>query len=100
LQLVVALFLLGVSCAASSSAATGPDIDKLAGQPADIAPSAYQYRADRKPPGEVRLRLRHPKSAPIKSVTVNGKAWNDFDPGKEIVKLHGMKDTAIIDVNY
>ncbi|MCX6872309.1 MAG: hypothetical protein NTW21_00645 [Verrucomicrobia bacterium] len=54
----------------------------------------------RNPPGEVRLRLRHPKSAPIKSVTVNGKAWNDFDPGKEIVRLHGMKGTAIIDVNY
>ena len=54
----------------------------------------------RNPPGEVRLRLRHPASAPIKSVTVNGKQWNDFDPGKEIVKLHGMKDTAIIDVSY
>ena len=26
-----------------------PDLDKLTGQPVDIAPSAYQWRADRKP---------------------------------------------------
>jgi hypothetical protein len=29
--------------------AESPDLDKLVGQPADIASSAYQYRADRKP---------------------------------------------------
>ena len=32
-----------------SSVLARTDLDKLMGQPADIAPSAYQYRADRKP---------------------------------------------------
>src|SRR6185369_5987204 len=31
---------------------------------------------------EVRLRMRHPVSAPIKSVMVNGQDWKDFDPAK------------------
>ena len=44
----------------------------------------------RKPPHAVLLRLRHPKMTPIKSVTVNGLAWSDFDPVKEIVRLHGV----------
>jgi hypothetical protein len=37
------------------------------------------------------LRLRHPKSAPIQSVMVNGKDWKDFDRSKEVVKLHDPK---------
>ena len=34
--------------AAASAIAEQPDVEKLVGQPADIASSAYQYRADRK----------------------------------------------------
>jgi hypothetical protein len=49
---------------------------------------------------EVWLRLRHPKSTPMKSVTVNGKPWNDFDPAKEIVRLHDLKDRVSLKVNY
>lgn len=49
---------------------------------------------------EVWLRLRHPKSAPIKSVTVNGKNWKDFDPAKEVVKLHGQKDNVTVEIKY
>ena len=37
----------------------------------------------RNPPKSVLLRFRHPKASPIKSVTVNGKPWTDFDPVKE-----------------
>jgi hypothetical protein len=54
----------------------------------------------RNPPKEVRLRLRHPKSAPITSVTVNGKPWQDFDPAKEVVHLHGVADTVKAEVIY
>jgi hypothetical protein len=49
---------------------------------------------------EVLLRLRHPRSAPIKGVLVNGKAWKDFDPAKEVVKLHDLKDTVSVEVQY
>jgi hypothetical protein len=62
--------------------------------------SAMVKMPSRNPAKEVWLRLRHPKSAPIQSVTVNGKDWRDFDPAKEVVKLHGVKDTAIIEASY
>jgi hypothetical protein len=54
----------------------------------------------RTPAKEVWLRLRHPKSAPIKSVTVNGKDWKDFDSTKEVVKLHDLKGSVNIDIIY
>ena len=49
--------------------------------------------------GEVWLRLRHPKSAPIKSVKVNGREWRDFDPSREVVKLHGLTDIVTVEIN-
>ena len=49
MQLIVVLFFLHATNAVSSIAATAPELDQLVGQPADIAPSAYLYRADRKP---------------------------------------------------
>jgi hypothetical protein len=54
----------------------------------------------RNPPKEVLLRLRHPKAMPIKSITVDGKAWTNFDPAKEVVILHGVKDVAIVVASY
>jgi hypothetical protein len=49
---------------------------------------------------EVWLRLRHPRFVPIKSVTVNGKDWKDFDPAKEVVKLHDVAGTARVEIEY
>ncbi|MCY2988853.1 MAG: hypothetical protein NTY19_13440 [Planctomycetota bacterium] len=49
---------------------------------------------------EVWLRLRHPNSTPIQSVTVNGKDWKDFDTAKEVVKLHGVQDTVLVETSY
>lgn len=49
---------------------------------------------------EVWLRLRHPTSAPIRSVTVNGKAWRDFNPAKEVVRLYDLKDSVTVEVCY
>ena len=45
----------------------------------------------RNPPKSVLLRFRHPKALPIKSVSVNGSSWTDFDPGKEVISLHDFK---------
>jgi hypothetical protein len=42
---------------------------------------------DRARPRVLLLRLRHPQSRPIRSVTVNGGAWSDFDPQKEWVRI-------------
>ncbi|MEI7767483.1 MAG: alpha-L-fucosidase [Phycisphaerae bacterium] len=47
---------------------------------------------------EQSLRLRHPKSAPIKSVTVNGKDWKDFN--KECVILKGLTGTVAVTAKY
>lgn len=54
----------------------------------------------RKPAREVLLRIRHPKSYRIKVVTVNGKLWSDFDPTREIVKLHGLTGKVTIETGY
>jgi hypothetical protein len=54
----------------------------------------------RSPPKQVLLRLRHPKTAPIRRTTVNGKPWTDFDVAKEVIKLHGVAGTATVEVDY
>jgi hypothetical protein len=40
-------------------------------------------------PRNVYLRIRHPESKPIRSVTVNGKPYDQFDAEKEWVVLSG-----------
>jgi hypothetical protein len=54
----------------------------------------------RVPPREVWLRLRHPKSAPIKSATVNGKEWKDFNPAKETIALKSLTGTVTVTAKY
>ena len=54
----------------------------------------------RNPPKSVVLRLRHPKSAPIKSVEVNGKDWKSFNPELESVELKGLSGTATVKAQY
>jgi hypothetical protein len=49
--------------------------------------SAEVTMPDRSRPREVRLRLRHPDGKRIQSVTVNGRAWTDFDTAKEWVRI-------------
>jgi len=41
----------------------------------------------RKTPINLLLRLRHPEEKSIRSVTVNGEPWTDFDPRKEWVRI-------------
>ncbi|NQT53881.1 hypothetical protein HQ576_17630 [bacterium] len=54
----------------------------------------------RKPPAAVLLRLRHPKAAPIRSVTVNGKEWKDFDTSRELVRLSNVAAKVVVTVSY
>jgi hypothetical protein len=54
----------------------------------------------RKAPKEVVLRFRHPKSAPIKSVTVNGKPWTGFNADKETITLKGLTGRAVVTAQY
>ncbi|MFI5381568.1 MAG: hypothetical protein ACHRHE_19900 [Tepidisphaerales bacterium] len=54
----------------------------------------------RQPDATVLLRLRHPQALPIKSVRVNGNPWNDFDPAKETVRLHDVRDNVSIEAVY
>jgi len=54
----------------------------------------------RNPPKAVLLRLRHPKASPIKSVMVNGKPWQNFDPVKEVIRLEGLTGNVTVQANY
>ena len=54
----------------------------------------------RKPPREVRLRLRHPAAAPLKAATVNGRPWPHFDPAAEIIRLDGLTGTVTVEAAY
>jgi hypothetical protein len=54
----------------------------------------------RNPPKSVLLRLRHPKSAPIKRVTVNGKDSSRFDKVQEIIRLEELRGTVAVTVQY
>ena len=54
----------------------------------------------RKAPASIILRFRHPQSAPIKGVTVNGKEWIAFDKEKETITLNGLTGTVAVTARY
>lgn len=54
----------------------------------------------RRSPQAVFLRLRHPKAAPIKSVTVSGKPWVKFNRDKETIDLAGLKGKVTVEASY
>jgi hypothetical protein len=41
----------------------------------------------RKQPAALFVRFRHPREKPLRAATVNGRAWKDFDPAKEWVRI-------------
>lgn len=43
--------------------------------------------SNRNLPKELLVRFRHPNSAKIRSVVVNGKSWKNFDPDKEYIRI-------------
>jgi len=54
----------------------------------------------RNPPREILLRLRHPTSAPIASVTINGKKWKNFDPAAGVIHLPVSGGTVQVEATY
>ena len=54
----------------------------------------------RKPPKNVLLRFRHPKSLPIKNVTINGRLWPGFCRDKELIELKGLTGKLLVVVHY
>jgi hypothetical protein len=55
---------------------------------------------DRKAPKNVLLRLRHPKAAPLKGVTANGKRWTAFNPDKEVVEMKDLTGKVVVTASY
>jgi hypothetical protein len=45
-------------------------------------------------------RFRHPKTAPIKAVTVNGKPWPSYDKVKETITLKGLTGNVAVTAQY
>jgi len=54
----------------------------------------------RNPPRSLLLRFRHPKAAPVKRVTVNGKNWKGFDTAQEIIRLEGFQGAVAVTAWY
>ncbi|MCC7261590.1 MAG: hypothetical protein IT369_03615 [Candidatus Latescibacteria bacterium] len=54
----------------------------------------------RSPIEKLRLRLRHPRTAPLRAVTVNGHPWHHFDPDQEVITLTGLQGEAVVVASY
>ncbi len=67
---------------------------------ANGAISAIVDIPSRNPPNAVRLRLRHPAAARIRSVEVNGKPWTNFDPAGEYIELKGLSGRVTVAARY
>jgi len=82
--------------------------------PTHFGPLAYEIVSDadngkitatvdipsRNPPRSLLLRFRHPKAAPVKRVTVNGKNWKGFDTAQEIIRLEGFQGAVAVTAWY
>ena len=82
-----------------------PDLLRPAGVRNRFRRGPRPYHGDRRdalarPPQTVLVRFRHPERKPIKSVTVNGEAWSDFDPAKEVVRLHDVQGSVKVEAAY
>ncbi len=54
----------------------------------------------RRTPEQTWLRIRHPQGALMKRVTIDGKAWEKFDPQKEWVELPKLQGPTTIIAYY
>ena len=60
----------------------------------------YEPRITQLEKMKIRLRLRHPKSAPSTGVTVNGKPWTTYNKAKEHIILKGLTGTVSVTAQY
>ena len=51
-------------------------------------------------PGRILVRFRHPESAPIKSVTVNGQSHAAFNAERGDVDITGMRGEVVVETRY
>lgn len=54
----------------------------------------------RQPPKEIVIRLRDPNGRKLKQVTVNGKAYDQFDPAKETITIAQPKSALAIHATF
>jgi len=54
----------------------------------------------RRAPKTVWLRLRHPRSAFLKRVKINGRPWSDFDSAKEVIGFRSLWGTLKVEAEY
>lgn len=69
----------------------GPVSLRIMSQAADDRIVVRFVPPDRNPPRRVLVRLRHPEGKPLRSATVNGAPFSDFDPGLEWIVLSGSR---------
>ena len=55
---------------------------------------------DQRRPRTLLVRFRHPDSKPIRSVTVDGKPWQDFDRNKEWVRIPSPGAKQVVVASY
>lgn len=67
----------------------GPMNVKIGSAAAQGSISADIDLPTRNRPRQARVFLRHPEGRPIKSVTVNGRSWDEFDAGRGCVTIPG-----------
>jgi hypothetical protein len=51
-------------------------------------------------PREALLRLRHPRAARIRSVTIDGRDWTEFEPSMEIIRLPSLPGRLVVRARY
>jgi hypothetical protein len=54
----------------------------------------------RSKPDSIVVRLRHPQEKKMKSVTVNGKEYKDFNAEREIVTIKSWNGNIVVRANY
>lgn len=62
--------------------------------------SATVELPSRAPAPPLVLRFRHPKAAPIQSVTVDGQPWNQFNRAQEVIELKGLTGKVAVTARY
>lgn len=67
---------------------------------ADEGKIAAHVVLERGHPGKLQIRFRHPSQKPMKSVVVNGKPWQQFDPTGETIDLPGGSGPFDVEARY
>jgi len=61
---------------------------------------AHVVPPTRAPPARILLRLRHPTGARMVGATVNGLAWTDVEPARELVVLPAVEQETVVTARY